>query len=148
MRRLADLLEEIFRWLRHFVVIEAEHQLEIRYLARAGSGQLARELIELEEAVHCLLGEDEGVGRSGGHFGERGAGRFWGDERKHVAEVPRAMTEEGGEKRAFGRMIRHPQGEPCEVVEVLKLIREGESPVRERVQRIPNLRRSLRFGRD
>ena len=98
VRRLADLLDKILCRLRHLVVLQAEHEFQIRLHAGARGAQLAVELIELEEAVHRLLREDVGGGGPSRGLGERLARgvRIHVDE--DVTEVPGAVTEEGGEE--------------------------------------------------
>lgn len=75
MRRLADLLDEILGGLRHLVMSEAEDELQFCGHAIARGAQLAVELIELEQAVHGLLGEDESAGRARHRLAERLPGR-------------------------------------------------------------------------
>jgi len=95
-----------------------------------------------------LLGEDESVGRACRRLGERLARRVRRNEHKHVAEMPRAMSEKRREKRAFRRVIRHAQREPVEISEMLELIGEGETVVRQGMQRAPDFRRRTSLGRN
>ena len=45
-------------------------------------------------------------------------------------------------------MIRHPQREAVKIAEVLELVREGETVIRQRVERAPDLRRRISFRGD
>lgn len=62
-----------------------------------------------------------------------------------MAEVARAVAEEGGEKLPLGRMVRDAKGKSVKIAEVLKLVGEGETVVWQRVKRAPDLRRRIGF---